>query len=96
MPETLSLEVDCHAYAWHEHDPEYPETGPENLVRMAEEFGVLVAHLPEHPYSRWAWWYRIIGPAEHIEKLLLAEYCGPDEELAREMVESAQPWDGRR
>lgn len=94
------LIVDCHAYPWHEPDPhgDYPECGPENLTRMAEEFGVLVKYLPDGPgpdgWGDWAWWYEIIGPAENIVRLLAAEYCGAEPE-ALELVEcGSEPWDG--
>lgn len=93
---TVEMTVDCHAYPWHLEDPEYAECGPENLTRMAEEFGVLVAHLPDGPYPNgqwadWAWWYVIIGPAENVVRLLANEYAGGDAE-ARELVEcGAEP-----
>jgi hypothetical protein len=88
MTETVpvtELEVDCHAYAWHLEDSHYPECGPENLVRMAEEYGVLIEYLPDHPLAGWAWWYRIVGPRAHIVRLLANEYCGGEPE-AEEMV----------
>jgi len=87
----LRLEVDCHAYAWHEPHPDYTECGPDNLVRMAETYGVLVRHLPEHAWADWAYWYEIIGPYEHIVRLLTDEYTG-DEEAARDMADCATAW----
>lgn len=79
-------EVDCHAYAWHEADPNYPECGPDNLVRMAEQYGVLIRHLPDHKWAGWAWWYRVEGPRDNIVRLLAAEYTGNDVAMAEEMV----------
>jgi hypothetical protein len=62
------------------------------LVRMAEQYGVLVKYLPDHDWNGWAWMYEIIGPAEHIVNLLADEYAG-DEATAREMVEcGSDPW----
>jgi hypothetical protein len=100
MPEQQQITkvtVDCHAYPWHERpewmaDDECPEVGPNNLVRMAEEFGVLIRHLSDEEapagWAGWAWWYEIEGPPEHIVRLLTAEYSGC-EALAREMVYGA-------
>lgn len=84
-PDVRTVEVDCHAYPWHETDAEYPECGSDNLVRMAETYGVLVKFLPDHNLAGWAWWYEITGPVEHIVALLTAEYTG-EEASAREMV----------
>jgi hypothetical protein len=87
-PEIVSMEVDCHAYAWHEVDPNYPECGPDNLVRMAEQYGVLIEHLPDHDWAGWAWMYRLTGPRAHLVRLLAAEYAGGVEE-AEEFVRCA-------
>lgn len=83
--DVITIEVDCHAYAWHLPDPNYPECGPDNLVRMAETYGVMVRFMPDHVCADWASWYEIVGPREHVVRLLTDEYAG-DEMLAREMV----------
>lgn len=80
-----TIEIDCHAYAWHLTDPDYSECGPDNLVRMAETYGVLIRFLPDHPLNGWAWWYEITGPRDHIVRLLTEEYCS-EEAIAEEMV----------
>jgi hypothetical protein len=81
MNDTIcSVTIDCHAYAWHEVDPYFPECGPDNLVRMAETYGVLIEHLPDdnpdNPAPGWAWWYRIRGPRDNVVRLLADEYTG--------------------
>jgi hypothetical protein len=73
-PAVVTVQVDCHAYAWHLPNPSYPECGPGNLTRMAEEFGVLVKFLPDHDWADWADWYEVTGPPAHIVRLLEAEY----------------------
>lgn len=83
--------IDCHAYAWHEKDDEYPECGPDNLARMKAEFNVTVEHLPDGPpeypgWADWAWWYRLTGEREDIINLLTAEYTGSRPE-AEELVD---------
>lgn len=86
----VDIIVDCHAYAWHEEDEYYPECGPNNLVRMAEMFAVLVSVVedddPRNPAPGWAWWYRIQGPRDNVVRLLADEYSGSIEE-AEEMVD---------
>jgi|SRR5215475_2718658 len=76
MTDVVDVIVDCHAYPWHEENAEYPECGPENLVRMAEQYGVVIEFLPDDEWSRWAWMYRITGPRPHIVRMLAEEYCG--------------------
>ena len=88
--EILRIEVDLHAYPWHETDPEYPECGPDNLIRMAETYGVLVEFLPDHPHANWAWWYLLTGPRENIVRLLGNEAYGNEEE-ASEAVDGMHP-----
>lgn len=89
--EIVGVTVDCHSYAWHEVDPEYPECGPNNLVRMAEMFAVMVEHLsddhPDNPAPGWAFWYRISGPRDNVVRLLADEYCGDGIEQAEELVD---------
>jgi hypothetical protein len=80
-----TIQIDCHDHPWHEQDQEFPECGPDNLLRMAEEFGVLIAFLPDHDHASWAWWYEITGPADNIVAFLAKEYCGNTEE-AREIL----------
>lgn len=83
--ETITIEIDCHSYPWHIVDAEYPECGPDNLIRMAEQYGVLMAFLPDHDMADWAYWYRITGPREHIVRLLVDEYAG-DRATAEDLV----------
>jgi hypothetical protein len=75
----VKVVVDCHSYAWHLEDPDYAECGPDNLVRMAEQFGVMVEHLadddPDNIAPGWAWWYRITGPRDNVVRLLADEYA---------------------
>jgi hypothetical protein len=88
---TTSVIVDCHAYAWHEYDDEYPECGPDNLIRFAETYGVIVEFLDddESPAPRWAWWYRITGPRDNVRRFLLDEYAGGDDDLVDDMLGEA-------
>jgi len=86
----VTVEVDCHDHPYHETDVEFPECGPQNLLRIAETYGMLIEHLPHHRYASWAWWYRLTGPRENIVRFLLDEYCGPDEELAAQIVDCQQ------
>lgn len=85
----MTMEIDCHAYPWHVREEwmgdDYPEVGPDNLVRMSETFAILIEFLPDHPLASWAWWYRITGPRAHIVHCLSEEWCGGVEE-AEEMV----------
>jgi hypothetical protein len=89
MTATVTIEVDCHAYAWHVANETYPECGPDNLTRMAEEYGVLIRFLPDHELADWAWWYEITGPPAHVVALMMGEY-GAGEHEAREMVGAVQ------
>jgi hypothetical protein len=90
----VHIEVDCHAYPWHRREDwmgdDYPEVGPDNLVRMAETYGVLVRFIEDHPHRDWAHWYEIKGPRANVVRLLAAEYCGGTEE-AEETVAGMNP-----
>lgn len=90
MTGVVEVEVDCHAYAWHEVDADYPECGPDNLVRFAETYGVIVTYLPEHAWADWAWWYRVQGPSANVVEFLTLEY-GCDAEQAVALVEGVSP-----
>lgn len=83
----ITIELDCHDHPWHEVDEEFPECGPDNLIRMAEQYGVLIRYLPDHEWSGWAWWYRITGPRENLVHFLDAEYSGGDDELTADIIE---------
>lgn len=85
-PEIVTMEIDCHDHPYHVVDAEYPECGPENLIRIAETYGILIKFLPEHSWSEWAWWYEVTGPREHIVRFLTDEFTGAEPE-ARELVE---------
>ena|SRR3974390_1287873 len=90
----VQMYLDCHAYALHLPDADYPECGPDNLVRIAEQYGILIEYLedddPRNPCSGWAWWYRVQGPKEHVIRFLAAECYGSEEE-AREAICGANP-----
>ena len=88
MTDTLTMTIDCHAYAYHLPDPDYPECGPDNLVRIAEEYGILIRQVDGLAgWEDWAWWYEITGPRSHLVRFLAEEYCGGEAE-AEEMVPS--------
>jgi hypothetical protein len=71
MTDTITMEIDCHAYPWHVKDPLYPECGPDNLVRFAEIYAVVVEFLTD---QRFGWSYQVTGPETHVRTFLDAEY----------------------
>jgi hypothetical protein len=74
------VEIDCHDHAYHVEDEDYPECGPDNLVRIAETYGILITFLPDHPLASWAIWYRLEGPRANLVRFMADEYCGTAEE----------------
>jgi hypothetical protein len=88
VTEAITIEIDCHAYAWHLPDPDYAECGPDNLLRMAETYGILIRFLPDHDWAGWAWWYEVIGPPDNIERFMAAEYAPGDTATVAEFMHS--------
>ena len=83
--DVVTLEVDCHAYPWHDADQWYAAGYSSRddfpgLVGMAERYAVLIEYLPDHDLSNWAWWYRVTGPRDKVGVFLEEEY-GPDASL---------------
>lgn len=66
----LSFQVECCAYPLHIADPYFPECGPDNLMRIAEQFGILIEHtgMTTHGFA-----YQVQGPRENLGRFLVAE-----------------------
>lgn len=87
----LSMEIDCNAYAFHLVDPYYPECGPDNLVRMAEQYAILIEYLGDCG-GHGPWEYKIQGPRDHLISFLTDEYTGNDRAEAEGYVDDcAEP-----
>lgn len=79
--EIISHDAYAHAYSLTVTDPNYPECGPDNLLRIAETYGVMVVDVTEEVWG-------VHGPLVPVYR-----FSGPRENVIRALEDNGWPDD---